>query len=1197
MFQKITKLTFTLLFSFSIFLHVQNVNAESVIKVDKAFQVMSINSNDLDYWLTAPRDFTSMAIKSNHDISLSVFFEPNQPEEKELEFEEGYSDIVFVNPTNKFLLHSQNKDFDYSNLKLTVYFFDTRTKGPTKNLTAGPTELNGLRIISRSEWGADENLRYYEPEESDNTGSSGSSGVSKTVAACNAKVKAYPDEYKYAKTLDTENGNTLKWPLQYSSQIKKIVVHHTGETNIVNGRPSDEMVRAIYYYHTIVKGWGDIGYHYVIGKDGEIFEGKAGGDKVVGAHVYCNNIGTVGVSVMGNFQNDKPSTKQINSLKATIAKLATKYNLNVEQYTSFHGESIPNLVGHRDLGATACPGTNLYSLLPQIRKEVASGFTYKFTESSSSEKDYDAEINKRVEVINLDPTHTKEVTFTFKNTGKEIWQENTWLHVSLNKNNNAWADSVVPDKNFVAADMEENSVKPGNMATFKVTLNAGYNPGFYILEFAPVVNNKYKISKSAIMQPIQIAEPDYNYTFVKAKHPPTPFYAEQSEEAWVDLKNTGNIIWRNYGENKIYLGTAGPQDRQSLFSNDGRKTRLGYLEEREIRPGETGHFILPLTAPNRRGIFKEGFAPVIEGIKWLEDKGMNFRIIVKEPVHKLEFSKTERTVTYDPGEERSLTINYENKSDVSWEKDEIYFKLGGDYQELGITDNTILLDEAISKGKSGSVKLDFKTPFKRGLYKISVIPVIRGNKLSEMSPVTIQVFVNTPNATGEIVTKIPTPLRINQNELQIKTLKVKNTSNFTWEQKGKYGTMLIPLSPKSRLYVSGKWLSKTIVSYMQEESVKPGGTATFKLYIQPKYRGNYNETFKVRISNIGYVEGIITPLKIIVNTAETSSSTSSNVVRKTTITQEKITTQPASNLVADQKITTEKIEEKNHTDLIRVKLSVPQMQTYELTSDQNFTIKNSSEQVLFYVGKKQKVYVSKIGTALSVTLGNQTKTSTSYMRLENDLNGIAEIANWNHAPGWNASLNDNLFRGDLELRVLDNQINVINEVPLEDYLKGIAEVSNGDPKEKLKTMAVLSRSYALFYLQDENEKFPGKPYDASDDPNVFQKYLGYGLEKRSPNFTQAIAETQGEVVTYQGELIKTPYFNQSDGKTLSAEEVWGWTHTPYLISVDDPYCQGLVRKGHGVGLSGYGATQMAKSGKDYKTIIKYYYKDVDVLKI
>ena len=123
------------------------------------------------------------------------------------------------------------------------------------------------------------------------------------------------------------------------------------------------------------------------------------------------------------------------------------------------------------------------------------------------------------------------------------------------------------------------------------------------------------------------------------------------------------------------------------------------------------------------------------------------------------------------------------------------------------------------------------------------------------------------------------------------------------------------------------------------------------------------------------------------------------------------------------------------------------------------------------------------------------------------------------------------------------------------------------------------------------------PYDGNDDPAIFQKYLGYSFELRMPEFVGAVKLTENEVVTYQGELIKTPYFSQSDGRTRSAQEVWGWTNTPYLVSVPDPWCAGLTLQGHGVGLSGCGAEAQARLGKTYDDIIKYYYTGVEVEEI
>lgn len=1158
----------------SLFFAWQITKAETILTTQTNFQKIKIEKNDFNHWIQAPAQFTSLAVKADQTENLTVIFNPANPQEQSLIFEEdNYSELLFTNPTKNFLITTKNNAIPEN---LTVYLFDTReSSSQMSEFSAGETSSNGLKIISRAQWGADENLRYYNPDETEDDESAGDGGGGLT-AACQKKVDAYPNEFKYAKTVDTENGHALIWPLQYSASIQKIVVHHTGETDVTNGRPSDEMVRAIYYYHTVVKGWGDIGYNYVIGKDGEIYEGKAGGDKVVGAHVYCNNINTVGVSVMGNFNLQEPSTKQLNSLKALLAQLTKKYNLDPIGFSIFHGENIPNIIGHRDLAATACPGTNLYGKLTSVRQDVAKGFTYNFTEETSdAQKDYEATVEKKVEVLNLDPTHQKTVIFNFKNTGKQAWNETTWLHVALNNNANAWAENIVPDKKFVAADMREKTVKPGQTATFEVTLNAGYKAGFYILEFAPVVNNKYKLSKSAILQPINIAEPTFNYSFVNAKHPPNPFYAEEQAEAWVELKNTGNIVWRNYGENKIYLGTQKPQDRKSLFSSDGRRTRLGYLEEREVYPGQIGHFVMPLTAPERRGIYTESFAPVIEGIRWLNDLGMQFRITVKEPTHKIQFTTASNLVNLNPETNRVLTISYQNLSDVSWKEDQVYFLIGGAYEALGIENNIVQLSEPLGKKGKGSFKLEIKTPLKNGVYKLTVVPVIRGKKFTDAEPFTLQIIVKKPTASGEIVGSLPKIINAEIDKLEIVTIKIRNTSNFTWK---KEKTNLIALNQKSRLFVAEKWASKQIVGAMNENEVETNKIATFTLYLQTQNRGYFTDVFRVRIDGFGYVNGITIPLRV----KSIGTSTGTNPTTTTTTPTAEVET---PNLGGSTGI-----------NLIRVKLSVPKTDTTELTADQNYIINDGDQKKLFSVTKGEKAIIKKIGNYLHIQVGTVNKVST-IARFVPSNTGIMEIGNWEHRPAWNQSLNDNRFRGTIELRIVDNEPVVINELPLEDYLKGIAEVSNNDPTEKLKTMAVLARTYALFYLQPENEKFPGKPYDASDDPDVFQKYLGYGLELRSPNFVKAIEATKNEIVKYNGKLVKTPYFNQSDGKTLSAQEVWGWNNTPYLVSVEDPDCKEMKRNGHGVGLSGYGATKKAERGETYQQIIKYYYSGVSIEKM
>jgi peptidoglycan hydrolase-like amidase len=83
-------------------------------------------------------------------------------------------------------------------------------------------------------------------------------------------------------------------------------------------------------------------------------------------------------------------------------------------------------------------------------------------------------------------------------------------------------------------------------------------------------------------------------------------------------------------------------------------------------------------------------------------------------------------------------------------------------------------------------------------------------------------------------------------------------------------------------------------------------------------------------------------------------------------------------------------------------------------------------------------------------------------------------------------------------------------------------------------------------------------------------------------------------VTYNGEVVVTPYFSQSDGRTRAWEEVWWGTGKAWLVSRPDPNCTGLNLFGHGVGLSARGARGMALSGSTYEQILKHYYTGVEI---
>ncbi len=67
----------------------------------------------------------------------------------------------------------------------------------------------------------------------------------------------------------------------------------------------------------------------------------------------------------------------------------------------------------------------------------------------------------------------------------------------------------------------------------------------------------------------------------------------------------------------------------------------------------------------------------------------------------------------------------------------------------------------------------------------------------------------------------------------------------------------------------------------------------------------------------------------------------------------------------------------------------------------------------------------------------------------------------------------------------------------------------------------------------QNRKYNTSLCDGSDNPESFQKYLGYDYERRSPNVAKMVDATTGEVIYYNNTLIKPWYFSRSSGRTLS----------------------------------------------------------------
>jgi len=208
------------------------------------------------------------------------------------------------------------------------------TQRPGNATVGGPAQPT---VISRAQWGADESLRCQDPV--------------------------------------------------YDDFLGGAVVHHTAGSNDYSKEESADIIRGIYAYHAQTLGWCDIGYHVLVDKYGQIFEGRAGGlDKPVqGAHTGGFNENTVGIAMMGDYTSADPTQEEIDSVGRFLGWRLNKAGLDPKGTTTMYSEGteytsypqgaavqVPIVSAHRDLGNTADPGERGYARMDEIRNIAAA---------------------------------------------------------------------------------------------------------------------------------------------------------------------------------------------------------------------------------------------------------------------------------------------------------------------------------------------------------------------------------------------------------------------------------------------------------------------------------------------------------------------------------------------------------------------------------------------------------------------------------------------------------------------------------------------------------------------------------------------------------------------------------------------------------------------------------------------------------
>ena len=174
-------------------------------------------------------------------------------------------------------------------------------------------------------------------------------------------------------------------PPSFAADVRFAIVHHTAGQNGYTRAEAAAIVKGIQLFHVQGNGWNDIGYNFLVDRFGTIYEGRFGGidRNVVGAHAQGFNTGSVGIALLGTYENTAPSAAAQDAIARLIAWRLDVAHVDPTAFLTFisggsdrYPSGVPVLLngvsGHRDTGFTACPGDVLYGRLGAIAATAQS---------------------------------------------------------------------------------------------------------------------------------------------------------------------------------------------------------------------------------------------------------------------------------------------------------------------------------------------------------------------------------------------------------------------------------------------------------------------------------------------------------------------------------------------------------------------------------------------------------------------------------------------------------------------------------------------------------------------------------------------------------------------------------------------------------------------------------------------------------
>ncbi len=570
---------------------------------------------------------------------------------------------------------------------LTFNYFDSSSKqtstlqiaGVVRSLVAAAHAVGGtdVQIVSRAQWGADESWR-------------------------------------------SQNG-TLVWPLEYA-QPQKIIVHHTAGSD--GGADPAATVRGIYYYHAVVLGWGDIGYNYLIDKNGTIYEGRAGGDGVVGGHTYNElkkvgyNRGSIGISVLGDYETNTPSAQAIESLTKLIANLGVKFGIAPSGQSYFVDQTMNNVVAHRDVDNTLCPGANLYSQLPAIRTDAEARFEAVGGGQISGTVAMKY-AGQSAQPLSIHYGSEQDIWVEFQNTGTAVWRSYgpTQLTVAAQQTDSSFHASTWTSPQ-IAGTLATPNVNPGEAGRFIFKVRAPADQAEVTENFA-IQSAGTPVEGTSFAVQAQITGLPYAALLLKQNVLAATFI-QSVQNVTVQFTNTGLTPWKK-GDVKLAMYDLG--DAQSRFYSPSWPSKDGRIDFKEtvVKTNETATFTFALKSPSTPGLYLNTYRLAGKQNIAQTDTTTVTKIY---PTVQAQFVSSTIPVAMANVWRPRVTVKFKNVGLTAWNSGTVLkvYDLGN--TQSPFKDSTWLngftvaklKEKSVKRGETGTFEFYFKAPSAPGTY-------------------------------------------------------------------------------------------------------------------------------------------------------------------------------------------------------------------------------------------------------------------------------------------------------------------------------------------------------------------------------------------------------------------------------------------------------------------------------------------------